>query len=94
MEIETRIGPGATPRVIETIEIGEDYLIESTPAGDNYVTTWVVAPDGDGALVEAELRFEYGGALIELLVARQVRRALRQQLQRLKAVAEASGTKP
>jgi Polyketide cyclase / dehydrase and lipid transport len=89
MEIEARIGPAPTTHVVQLLEFGDDYVLEGPPGGDNYVTTWTVQARGEDAIVQAEMQFSYGGMLGEYFVRRRLRKALRQMLQRLKAIVEA-----
>ncbi len=92
MEIEAQFGPGMTSHVIETYEITEDQLFEGPPPRDNYITTWTVGADERATLVGLHTRFSYGDIFGEFFVRRRLRRAYRQQLQRLKAVAEAEAS--
>ena len=89
MEVEARIGPAPTVHVVQLLDAGEDYVVEGPPAGDNYVTTWTVQARGEDAIVQVEMAFTYGGLVGEFFVRRRLRRALREMLRRLKAVAEA-----
>ena len=88
MEIEARIGPMPTTHVVQLLELGDDYVLEGPPAGENYLTTWTVQARGEGAIVQAEMEFSYGGLIGEYFVRRRLRKALRQMLQRLKAIVE------
>ena len=88
MEIEAWLGPAPLHQVIELLEIGEDWIVEGPPTADNYVSTWTVAERGEVTLVQLETSFDYGGFIGEFFVKRRLRRAVREQLQRLKAVAE------
>ena len=88
MEIEASIGP-TTRRVIETLALDADRLIEGPPAADNFVTTWTFLGQGSETIVDLEMEFEYGGFLGELLIKRSLRRALTQQLLRLGGLASA-----
>ena len=89
LEVEARFGPGTTPRVVQILEAGEDFLTEGPPAGDNFLTTWLVQARGEDTIVQTEVLFKYGGFIGEWLTRKPLRRDLRQMLQRLKAVAEA-----
>jgi len=89
MEIEALIGPAPTVHIVQLLEAGGDYVIEGPPAGDNYLTTWTVQARGEDAIVQVEMAFTYGGLVGEFFVRRRLRRALREMLRRLKAVAEA-----
>ena len=88
MEIEARIGPMPTTHVVQLLELGDDYVLEGPPAGENYLTTWTVQARGEDAIVQAEMEFSYGGLIGEYFVRRRLRKALRQMLQRLKAIVE------
>jgi hypothetical protein len=88
MEIEARIGPLPTTHVVQLLELGDDYVLEGPPAGENYLTTWTVQARGEDAIVQAEMEFSYGGLIGEYFVRRRLRKALQQMLQRLKAVVE------
>lgn len=88
MELETRIGPAATTQVVQLLRSGDDYIDEGPPGGENYLTTWTVQARGEDTIVQVEMRFSYGGLVGEYFVRRRLRRALRQMLQRLKAIAE------
>ena len=97
MEVEARLGPGLTTQVIEILEMTEDQIVEGPPTRDNFITTWTLGESGGGTIVELETVFSYGEwfefALFgEWLVKRRLRRAHRQMLQRLKAVAEGAST--
>jgi hypothetical protein len=89
MEIELRIGPGATTHVVQLLSEGDDFIDEGPPGGENYLTTWTVQARGEDSIVQVEMRFSYGGPVGEFFVRRRLRSALRQMLQRLKALAEA-----
>ena len=90
MEIEWRLGPGRTQQVIETLSVSENQVVEGPPTADNFVTTWDVVEDAQGTVVRLAMEFSYGGFIGEFLVRRQLRRAMRQMLQRLKQLAEES----
>jgi hypothetical protein len=90
MEIETDFGL-RVGRLIE-IHLIEDEgdvtrLVEGPPGAENFIATWTLAPQGPETLVELEMNFDYGGFLGELLIKRQLQRALSQQLMRLGAAA-------
>jgi hypothetical protein len=89
MEIEARIGPGATTHLVQLLSQGDDFIDEGPPGGENYLTTWTVQARGEDAIVQVEMRYRYGGLVGEFFVRKRLRRALRQMLQRLKALAEA-----
>jgi hypothetical protein len=124
IEIEARIGPGATTHVLQLLAEGDDFVDEGPPAGENYFTQWTVqarneddfedgghphAPakgrfdlfgEAEGytavrvveryeTIVQVEMRFSYGGFIGEFFARKRLRRALREMLQRLKAIAEA-----
>lgn len=89
MEIEMRIGPGPTTHLVQLLSAGDDFIDEGPPGGENYLTTWTVQARGEDTIVQVEMRFSYGGLVGEFFVRRRLRRALRQMLQRLKALAEA-----
>jgi hypothetical protein len=89
MEIEWQLGPVPLRRVIETLAVTDEQLIEGPPGGDNYLMTWTVGEDATATLVGLHIAFVYGDAISEFFVKRRLRRAFRQQLQRLKQVAEA-----
>jgi hypothetical protein len=89
MELEMRIGPAATTHVVQLLSEGDDFIDEGPPGGENYLTTWTVQARGEDTVVQVEMRFAYGGLIGEYFVRRQLRRALRQMLRRLKAVVEA-----
>ena len=89
MEIEARFGPGLTPRVVQILETGDDFVTEGPPGGDNFLTTWIVQAKGEDTIVQAEVLFKYGGMIGEGLARKPLRRDLKQMLQRLKVVAEA-----
>jgi hypothetical protein len=88
MEVEWQIGPRPLQQVIETLAVSDNQVIEGPPGGDNYVTTWTVGEDATATLIGLHMRFEYGDFLSEFFVKRRLHRAFRQQLQRLKQVAE------
>jgi hypothetical protein len=89
IEIEARIGPLPTTHVVQLLALGDDYVLEGPPAGENYLTTWTVQARGEDAIVQAEMQFSYGGVIGEYFVRRRLRNALQQMLQRLKAIVEA-----
>lgn len=89
MEIEAKIGPAATTQVVRLLSEGDDFIDEGPPGGENYLTTWTVQARGEDAIVQVEMQFSYGDMIGEFFVRRRLRRALRQMLQRLKAIAEA-----
>ena len=89
MEVEARFGPGTTPRVVQILEMGADFVTEGPPSGDNFLTTWIVQAQGEDTIVQAEVLFKYGGMIGEWLTRKPLRRDMKQMLQRLKAVAEA-----
>jgi ribosome-associated toxin RatA of RatAB toxin-antitoxin module len=89
MEIEARIGPGPVTQVVQLLSEGDDFIDEGPPGGENYYTQWTVQARGEDAIVQVEVRFEYGGFVGEFFARRGLRRALRQMLQRLKSIAEA-----
>jgi uncharacterized protein YndB with AHSA1/START domain len=88
MEMEARFGPGTTPRVVQILEMGDDFVTEGPPSGDNFLATWLIEARGEDTIVQVEVLFKYGGLIGEHLARRGLRRDLRQQLQRLKTVAE------
>jgi hypothetical protein len=88
MEIEARVGPAPLTYVIELLELEDDRLVDGTQAGSNYVTTWTVQPHEAGSAVWCEMQFEYGGLIGEFFAGRRLRKALQQQLGRLKRAAE------
>lgn len=88
MEIEARFGPATTPRVVQILEIGDDFVTEGPPGGDNFLTTWIVQARGEDTIVQAEILFKYGGFVGEFFTRKGLRRDLKQMLQRLKAAAE------
>jgi len=88
MEIEASIGPGASTHVVQVLEAGDDFLTEGPPGGDNLMTTWIVQAKGEDTIVQVEVLFHYGGLVGEYFARKKLRRALKDQLQRLKAVAE------
>ena len=88
IEIETRIGPAATTQVLQLLREGDDFIDEGPPGGENYLTTWTVQARGEDTIVQVEMQFRYGGLVGEFFVRKRLRRALREMLQRLKAVAE------
>jgi hypothetical protein len=89
MELEARIGPAATTQIVQLLREGDDYIDEGPPGGENYLTTWTVQARGEDTIVQVEMRFRYGGLIGEFFVRKRLRRALRQMLQRLKAIPEA-----
>ena len=89
IEIEARIGPAATTHVVQLHSEGDDFIDEGPPGGENYLTQWTVQARGEDAVVQVEMRFEYGGPVGEFFARRRLRRALRSMLRRLKAIAEA-----
>lgn len=89
IEIEARIGPAATTHVVQLHSEGEDFIDEGPPGGENYLTQWTVQAKGEDAIVQVEMRLEYGGTVGEFFARRRLRRALRSMLGRLKAIAEA-----
>jgi Polyketide cyclase / dehydrase and lipid transport len=89
IEIEARIGPMATTHVLQLHREGDDFIDEGPPGGENYLTQWTVQARGEDAIVQVEMQFSYGGFVGEFFARRRLRRALRQMLQRLKAIAEA-----
>src|SRR5690606_30645656 len=89
MELRARYGPGLMPRVIQILEIGDDFLTEGPPGGDNFLTTWIVQARGEDTIVQAEVLFKYGGIVGEYFVRKKLRADLQEMLQRLKAVVEA-----
>lgn len=89
IEIEARIGPAATTHVVRLISEGDDFIDEGPPGGENYMTQWTVQAQGEDTIVQVEMRFDYGGFVGEFFARRRLRRALREMLQRLKAIAEA-----
>ena len=88
MEIQASIGPGTSTHVVQILEAGDDFLTEGPPGGDNLLTTWIVQAKGEDTIVQVEVLFHYGGLVGEYFARRKLRRALKEQLQRLKAVAE------
>jgi hypothetical protein len=88
MELETKVGPAALPQVVQLLEMGEDFVTEGPPGGENYLTTWLVEPRGEDTIVQVEVLFRYGGLVGEFFARRTLRGALKKMLQRLKAVAE------
>jgi len=88
MEIEARFGPSTTPRVVQILELGADFVTEGPPGGDNFLTTWIVQAKGEDTIVQVEVLFKYGGIIGEWLTRKPLRRDLKQMLERLKAVAE------
>jgi ribosome-associated toxin RatA of RatAB toxin-antitoxin module len=89
MEIEAKFGPATTTHVIKLLSEGDDFVDEGPPGGENYMTTWTIQARGEDAIVQVEMRFSYGDMIGEFFVKRRLRRALKQMLQRLKAIAEA-----
>ena len=53
------------------------------------MTTWIVQAKGEDTIVQVEVLFHYGGLIGEYFARRKLRRALKDQLQKLKAIAEA-----
>lgn len=92
MEVEWQLGPRLTTQVIEIYEVTENQVIEGPPPRENYITTWTVGEDKRATLVGIHMRFSYGDWISEWVVKRRLRRALRQQLARLKMVAEGDRT--
>jgi hypothetical protein len=88
MEIEANIGPSATVHVVQVLETGDDFVTEGPPGGDNFVTMWTVQERGRETIVQLEVEFHYGGLVGEYFARRKLRRALKDQLQKLKAIAE------
>ena len=91
MELKARLGPGATPRVVQILELGDDFVTEGPPGGDNFLTTWIVQAQGEDTIVQAEVLYKFGGLIGEFFAQKGLRRDLKQQLQRLKALAEQRG---
>jgi hypothetical protein len=89
MEIEASIGPARSTHVVQVLEAGDDFLTEGPPGGDNLMTTWIVQARGEDTIVQVEVLFHYGGLIGEYFARRKLRRALKDQLQRLKAIGEA-----
>ena len=89
MEIEASIGPGVSTHVVQVLEAGDDFLTEGPPGGDNLMTTWIVQAKGEDTIVQVEVLFHYGGIVGEFFARKKLRRALKDQLAKLKAVAEA-----
>ena len=89
MEIEAKIGPATTTHVVKLLSEGDDFIDEGPPGGENYLTTWTIQARGEDAIVQVEMRFSYGEMIGEFFVKRRLRRALKQMLRRLKAIAEA-----
>jgi ribosome-associated toxin RatA of RatAB toxin-antitoxin module len=89
IEFEAKIGPARTTHVLQLLSEGDDFVDEGPPGGENYFTQWTVQARGEDCIVQVEMRFSYGAAIGEFFVRRRLRRALRQMLQRLKAIAEA-----
>lgn len=88
MEIEAKIGPAVTPYVFQLLAEGDDFVEEGPPGAENYVTVWTVQARGEDTIVQVEMQFHYGDMIGEFFVRRRLRRAFRQMLQRLKAIAE------
>ena len=88
MEIEASIGPGLSTHVVQVLEAGDDFVTEGPPGGDNLMTTWIVQPKGEDTIVQVEVLFHYGGLIGEYFARRKLRRALKDQLRKLKAIAE------
>jgi Polyketide cyclase / dehydrase and lipid transport len=89
IEFEAKIGPATATHVLQLLSEGDDFIDEGPPAGENYFTQWTVQARGEDSIVQIEMRFSYGGFVGEFLARKRLRRALRQMLQRLKAIAEA-----
>jgi ribosome-associated toxin RatA of RatAB toxin-antitoxin module len=89
MEIEAKIGPATTTHVVKLLSEGDDFIDEGPPGGENYLTTWTIQARGEDTIVQVEMRFSYGEMIGEFFVKRRLRRALKQMLRRLKAIAEA-----
>jgi Polyketide cyclase / dehydrase and lipid transport len=89
IEFEAKIGPATTTHVLQLLSEGDDFIDEGPPAGENYFTQWTVQARGEDSIVQIEMRFSYGGFVGEFLARKRLQRALRQMLQRLKAIAEA-----
>lgn len=89
MEMRARYGPGLMPRVVQILEMGDDFMTEGPPGGDNFLTTWIVQARGEDTIVQVEVIFRYGGIVGEYFVRKRLRVDLQQLLQRLKATAEA-----
>ena len=92
MEIDAWIGPGPVRQLVQVLAIDENHVVEGPPTADNYVTTWTVAPEGERTWVQLEMRFQYNDLMGEFFVKRRLRKAFRQALERLKALAEAQPT--
>jgi len=89
MEIEASIGPGTSTHVVQVLQAGDDFVTEGPPGGDNLMTTWIVQAKGEDTIVQVEVLFHYGGLVGEYFARRKLRRALKDQLRKLKAIAEA-----
>ena len=89
MEIEASIGPGLSTHVVQVLQAGDDFVTEGPPGGDNFMTTWIVQAKGEDTIVQVEVLFTYGGLIGEYFARRKLRRALKDQLRKLKAIAEA-----
>ena len=61
----------------------------SPPGRDNLMTTWIVQAKGEDTIVQVEVLFHYGGIVGEYFARKKLRRALKEELRKLKAVAEA-----
>ena len=88
MEIEASIGPGKSTHVVQVLEAGDDFVTEGPPGGDNFMTTWIVQAKGEDTIVQVEVLFTYGGLIGEYFARKKLRRALKDQLRKLKAIAE------
>ncbi len=98
IEVEARIGPGATTQVIQVLEREPGRIVEGPPGGENYLTTWLfLAPAaGDGGehtTLGFQYEFSYGdwwdlSKLGEWFVRRRLTASFLQMLVRLKALAE------
>jgi uncharacterized protein YndB with AHSA1/START domain len=99
MSLEAAVGPAPLAQTLQLQVVwaespdraGQSQLVESPPAADNYVTTWTVRDHDGGSLVVLHTDFSYGGMVGEFFVRRRLRRAYRQMLSRLKALAESEG---
>lgn len=91
LEVEWRIGPAATPQVIQILEVTETSVLEGPPAGDNYLTNWELSQHGSATLVVTSMQFSYGDIISEWFVRRRLRKALKEMLTRLKTLAEREG---
>lgn len=90
MEVEASLGPRPTTGVVEVLDATDRQVLEGPPTRENLLTTWTFGRDeaADETLVGVLVEFEYGGPVGEWFVRRRLRRALRQQLDRLKLTAE------